>query len=462
MASATAVYCRISDDRLGEGAGVARQEADCRALAERKGWPIAEVYVDNDISAWSGKKRPAYRRLLDDIKDGRVDAVVCWNVDRLHRQPRELEEFIDVCHAAGVSNLASVTGDIDLSTHDGQFTARILGAVSRKASDQASQRIKRKHLELAEKGALSGGGTRPFGFDDDRVTIRPTEAALIRDAAQRVLAGEPLRSVCRAWTDEGVRTVTGANWTAQVMRRLLMSARIAGLREHHGVVVAKATWKPIITEDEHVRLCTIHGDPSRNKRAGYAGRRYLLAGLVRCHLCDAKMVARPTAEKKRRYLCAKGPGFHGCGGTVIMAEPLEEMVTEMLLIALDSPEMTAVLNGAAPDDSDALAEVQAAEAKLAELADQWARDEITTISWQAARRATEKRLVEAKEQLAASQAPRAVSGLGERSLRDEWPTLTHERRQAILSVIIEKVVIGPGRRGYNRFDPDRVDVVWRY
>src|SRR5688572_22951930 len=63
-----AVYTRISDDSLGTGLGVARQEADCRALAERLGWQVAEVYSDNDQSAFNGTSRPQYLRMLADLE----------------------------------------------------------------------------------------------------------------------------------------------------------------------------------------------------------------------------------------------------------------------------------------------------------------------------------------------------------------------------------------------------------
>ena len=76
-----------------------RQIADCQVFAAGRGWPVAEVYVDDDRSAYSGKARPEYRRMLADIADGAIDAVVVWHLDRLHRQPRELEEFFEVCDA---------------------------------------------------------------------------------------------------------------------------------------------------------------------------------------------------------------------------------------------------------------------------------------------------------------------------------------------------------------------------
>jgi len=87
-----AIYCRISQDRAGAGLGVTRQQDDCRALCERRGWEVIEVYADNDVSAYSGKVRPAWQRLIGDVQAGNIDAVVGWHVDRLTRSPRELED----------------------------------------------------------------------------------------------------------------------------------------------------------------------------------------------------------------------------------------------------------------------------------------------------------------------------------------------------------------------------------
>lgn len=76
MPRAAAIYARISADPRGDELGVKRQVQDCRALANRRDWPVADIYVDDDKSAWSGKPRPEYRRLLDDIADGAIDAIV--------------------------------------------------------------------------------------------------------------------------------------------------------------------------------------------------------------------------------------------------------------------------------------------------------------------------------------------------------------------------------------------------
>src|SRR4051794_31689797 len=167
----TGIYARISSDREGDNLAISRQLADCRALAERCSWKVVEEYVDSDLSAYSGKQRPAYLSLLEEIEAGLIEAVVVYHADRLHRHPRELEDFISLCERTGTM-MATVSGDVDLSTHEGQLVARIMGAVARKESDDKSRRIRRKHEEIAQAGRPSGGGTRPFGYESDHRTVR--------------------------------------------------------------------------------------------------------------------------------------------------------------------------------------------------------------------------------------------------------------------------------------------------
>lgn len=69
------------------------------------------------------KPRPGYQRLLHDIEEGLVDGVLIWRLDRLHRQPRELEEFIVITDKHQVA-LATVTGDVNLATTQGRLVAR--------------------------------------------------------------------------------------------------------------------------------------------------------------------------------------------------------------------------------------------------------------------------------------------------------------------------------------------------
>jgi len=458
-----AIYARISSDREGDQLGVRRQIEDCERLAEQKGWQVTERYVDDDVSAYSGRVRPAYRQMLADLRDGHLDAVTVWHVDRLHRQPKELEEFMELCDSVAVSRLASVSGVIDLSTHDGRFTARIPGAVSKKESDDKSRRATRKHQELAEAGKIAGGGTRPYGYESDKRTVRETEAAVIRECARQLLAGESLRSLCSDLEERGIPTVTGAAWKTQTLRRLLMSGRISGQREHHGELVAASEWPGIITPTETTRIRALLSDPSR--RTNRSVRRYLLVRLLRCGQCGELLVSRPKEGGARRYACASGPGLSGCGRTFVMAETLEEFVVEAVLHRLDSPELATTLSGAPiGEDGDAWqGEIESSQTQLDELAAMYGRREIGLTEWRAARAPIEQRVTDARKRLSRLTRTSVLDGhVGNAAdLRARWATLPLSRQHAIVAAVLDHVVVGPGRRGLNRFDPSRFQPVWR-
>lgn len=463
MVDRAAVYARISDDREGLALGVARQVEDCQRLAAQRGWPVADVYVDNDVSAWRGAARPEYRRLLEDVKAGLVDAVVVWALDRLHRAPRELEEFFEVCDAAGGTALASVSGDVDLGTHDGRFLARILGAVARKESDDKSRRIRRKHEELAQAGRVSGGGSRPFGFEPDRRTIREPEAAVLRELVGRLLAGESIRSLCVDLDERGVRPIGSDRWRPSSLKRMIRSARIAGLREHHDVIVGSAEWRAIITADELMKVRALLAENARRKTR--EPRRYLLAGLLRCGKCGATMVGRPRQDGSRRYVCAKGPGFSGCNGCMIIADPLELWIAEAVLYRLDSPQLAkALAKGDRSNAADSLGlELETDLDQLDELAGAYGAKSITLSEWLAARRPIEERIEAARKRLSRMTATTALDGFVGHAddLRTIWNDLPLARRNAVISAVMDHAVIGPGVRGRNWFDADRVAPVWR-
>ena len=103
-----AVYVRISSDRDGTALGVKRQEKDCRAICAERGWePL--LFADNDLSAADPKiTRPAYEEMLEAVAAGAVVAVVAWDLDRLTRQPGELEHFLTIADRAGLRHLVGI------------------------------------------------------------------------------------------------------------------------------------------------------------------------------------------------------------------------------------------------------------------------------------------------------------------------------------------------------------------
>jgi site-specific DNA recombinase len=457
------IYARISSDRDGDQLGVTRQIEDCRRFAERCGYVVEDVYVDDDISAWSGKQRPEFERMVDDLRTRRIGAVLVWHLDRLTRHPRELEAFIDLCDELRVG-LGCVTGEVDLGSHIGRLTARMLGGLARYESDHKSERIRRKHEEIAVNGRVSGGGSRPYGYEADKLTVRASEAAIIRECAKRLLAGEPVLSIARDLNARGVTSASGGAWSPQSLRRMLASPRISGQRVHHGEIVAKAVWPAIISAKDGARIRALLANPER--RTNKAARRYLLGGLLVCSHCGERLVARPRTGGQRRYACAKGPGFSGCGKTYITADDVELFVTEAVLHRLDSAALQRTLERQqrkAPDAQRWLSETEQAQAQLLELAAAYGNRELSMDEMREARKPIEQRLTNARKQLSkvsrSSVLDRYV-GNGQ-GLRAEWDSLDLSQQHAIVAAVVDSVVVGPARRGYNRFDESRLTPVWR-
>lgn len=445
--------------------GVSRQLEDCNQLAKLRGWAVAETYLDDDVSAYSGRPRPQYERMLDDLRTGSINAVLVYHLDRLHRQPKELEEFFEVCKEAGVDDLATVTGRIDLADPDGQFQARILGAVAKKESDDKSRRIRRKHEELAAGGKVSGGGSRPYGYEADKVTLRPAEAAVIKDCAQRLLAGEPVRSIAADLNARGVVSAGGGRWSPQSLTRMLASGRISGQREHKGEIVAPAEWPAIITAEQTATIRALLSNPAR--RTNRAARRYLLHGLLSCSHCGERLVARPRSGGQRRYACAKGVGFSGCGKTYITAEAVERFVTEAVLHRLDSPQLQKAVERRqrkAPETERWWQEAEAATAQLDELGTAYGERLISMHEWMAAKKPIQERLTVARKQLAKATHTSALTayvgnGAG---LRADWDALDLSQQHAIVAAVLDTVVVGPvAVHGRNYFDESRLTPVWQ-
>ena len=455
---ATAVYCRISLDRSGDGLGVERQEQLCRKLADDRGWPVAEVYVDNDRSAFSGKPRPAYARMLADIEAGERDGVICVDLDRLTRRPSELEDFMDLADRCGIA-LANVSGDTDLSSSDGRFKARIMGAVARQESERKGERIHREAEQAAQRG-VPRGSRRPFGYEADRITLRDEEAALIREAVNRVLAGETVAAVARAWNARGIPTPQRAahGWSAPTIAGVLRNPRIVGQRTYLGEVVADGIWPAIVDRDTFER---VQAKIRRGSRPGRAPKR-LLSAIARCGRCGAPMwtsTQKVGENRVARYACIKRPGAPGCGATTIVAAPLDALVTEAVLHRLGTKAMARALTRK-PQRPSVDTDLVRIERDLEDLAGDFGAGRVTRREWLAARKPLEERLARARHTVDANNGTVALAAFRGANVRTAWAQLSIERQRAVLDALVDRVTVGPAATP-GRFDTERIDVVWR-
>jgi len=277
------VYARISDDQTGEARGVEAQLAECRAHAEVRGWEVVDVFRDDSISATKGRRRPGFEALLD--RPVRRPVLV-WHIDRLQRTMRDLERLLDQD-----LEIHGVQGDrLDLSTPDGRMTARIVTSVSQREGEHKAARQKVANKALAAKG-VPMWRQAPFGHTA-KGAIVPEEAAVVREAAERVLAGESARSV-RRW----LQALPGAPDTN--VNRFLSNPRLAGHNYYLGERTAESQIEPILDEATFSDLAALLGDPARRTSGARGKVTSLLTSIARCGVCGDGTTLRTVTEVKK-------------------------------------------------------------------------------------------------------------------------------------------------------------------
>jgi len=257
----------------------------------------------------------------------------------------------------------------------------------------------------------------------------------------------------------------------------LLSPRIAGLRQHQGVTVGKAVWPAIISQETHERLKVLLADPARQLNGGKLARSYLLTGFLYCGVCGQRLVARPRDDGRRRYVCASGVNFNGCGKIHRLAEPVEELVREQLFAALDSQDWNDALQAAthAADtaktrERELLAALKADEAALdhAERAhfierDLDGRPVLSRPRFLRLKRELEASMEGTRRKLAKTISGQALGSFpkGGEELRAAWAAGSLSWRRALLATYVDRVILRPCLKGRNKFDPTKVKVVWR-
>jgi site-specific DNA recombinase len=341
------IYARISQDRDGEGLGTGRQIEDCQALADRLGLTVVQVINDNDVSAYSKRRRTGYDNLMKLIKGGAVDSVIAHHPDRLYRRFQDLNDLIDAVEHNRLTIHTVSAGDLDLNTSSGRMMARMLGAAAAGEVERKAERQARQKLEVAQRGGFNGG-RQPLGYKRDGVTIDESRAPALREAAARLLSGHSLASCARYVSKE-----FGTAVKPRALRDALTAPRIAGLRQYwsvadrtrwkdskgvasdrpngrpSGMTVVQAEWEGIISVSDWGKVKAVLDDPKR--RSGQSPReRSLLGGLLTCggSKVDGSDCNKGMGYSAASYKCMASVG--GCGRVSVSTRGVETLITTLM------------------------------------------------------------------------------------------------------------------------------------
>lgn len=370
------IYLRLSDFRFDEIEVDEDGEQDIvttfdgrerrlRELADQLGWEVYKVVIENDLNPKTGKVksasaykrrkvvladgstamrvvRPGFGEVLDHLAAGRADGLLSEDLDRTMRDPRDLEDFIDIAALRKV-NARSISGSLTFTDGgtDAEVTmARVMVTIANKSSRDTGRRVAIGRATKAHAGEF-GGGPRPFGFEADGVTHLPAEAEVLLDCSTRVVKVDPetdqlewtLKVLAAELRGKGVLTASGGEFSATRLRDILLRPRNAGIAVYLGEEVGPASWKPIVPVQTFRAVVRLLTDPSRVFNTG-AGPKWFGTNLYMCGRCDDGRTScwvTSAGNRSPRYICKASSHL------TRNAQNLDRFVTDALLAKISQP-----------------------------------------------------------------------------------------------------------------------------
>ncbi len=466
------VYTRISKDQAADEHGVVNQLAACEKHAAARGWTVVARLSDNDLSATSGVHRPGYERGLEMIAAGQADVLVCWKLDRFVRRVRDLEDVIEIFERAG-AKLASVDGDLDLSTSSGRLVGRMLAVVAKGEMETKGARQRLAAGEAAAAGKRWTGCPRPFGYAADHVTPAPAEATAVATACKWLIGGSTISAVAREWDRRGLRPpqapygpLPAQGWTRNSVTTILKNPRIAGLSAYRGEIIGPGDWTPLVPEETWRAATAIldtrdrtitdkNGKIRRVKARTEAGVRTLLGGLAQCR-CGNVVTSSVNSTGKHVYRCSPStrngrPGPH-CQQ---MSGPVDRYVERVITARLARDDAADLITPPRPDTAPLHAEAAAIRRNLNELAADRALGIVSRAQMIAATARGNARLDQITAVLAESASSSALAPFAAGQAAAVWEALDPARKRAVIGALAT-VTLHPAGRGARTFDPDTV------
>ncbi|KPC72132.1 integrase [Streptomyces sp. NRRL WC-3753] len=357
-----------------------RQYEECRSFCDLQDWKVVGVARDLSVSATAVPpwKRPELSRWLDHAPA--FDVIVFWRLDRFVRRVGDLHRMIEWARNHGDKGLVSATEPFDLTSAAGQTMADMIATFAQMEARAAAERVasSRAHLLTSTRW---GGGSPPFGYrtfakDGARyLEVNPQTANVVREAALRVIDGEPVNAVCRDFEERGLpspadtyqRNKSGKNfvWYPRTLKGILTSPTLLGWKTRSEDVPGKSYKKRVLVHDRN-------GDPIRvaeavldqdvfdclqealARSAAPVGQRSTtprtpLLGVIKCGRCGKNLQLHTTRKRRKdgtyrvteKVRCLSRVGSPACPGYVFA--PVDEIVApirSMLIEAVGDTPVT--------------------------------------------------------------------------------------------------------------------------
>lgn len=340
----TRAYIRYSDHKQDDGYSVEYQIAEIDEYVIRNGLDLQKTHIDQAISGTKVAGRDAFFELMHDVKEGHVDAVVVYKLNRMFRNAYESQKYRKLFKKHGVK-LISVTQQIDEDTSAGRLMTNVLSDIDQYQSETISDHVKSSMREMVKQGYHTGG-TVPFGYDLDPVPVgkktrhkykpHEKERHIINKIFELYAENYSLRYLQEYLTEQGIVTRRGKMFGITSISRILANDFYIGTRRY-----SCDGYEDLIIENSHAPIIDMslwnkvqarkHGDklPEPRKKKDL----YALTGKIFCAYCDSHFFGiRSGSQQKNKYydykyyVCSESKNYKTCQCKRIRKDIIEDAV----------------------------------------------------------------------------------------------------------------------------------------
>lgn len=461
---AVGIWIRVSTEDQAQGESPEHHERRARLYAEAKGWKVVEVYNLEAVSGKSVIGHPDAKRMMDDIRGGRIKALIFSKLARLARSTRELLDFADFFRDHD-ADLVSLGESIDTSSPAGRLFYTMIAALAQWEREEIAARVAASVPIRAKLGKRMGGqSSYGYVWKDGKFIVEPSEAPVRRLIFELFREHKRKKTVAKLLNDQGLRTRRGTKWSGNTVHRLLRDptahgVRIANYSKSLGKGKAaglkpKEDWvyhdvEPIISE-ELWNECQAILDAQDNRPRPVPRRAVHPFGSVTVCYCGGKMYVPSNTPK---YVC------RDCRNKVPIVD-LDLIFHEQLRGFLASPSEIAAHLAAGSDviqEKEALLGVLERERKKVatdteKLFELYQDGQLDKAGFGARYKPLSDRQMEIEKELPAVEAALDVMRIGQISeaellsagqdLYGKWPRLSAEEKRTIVESIVEKIIVG--------------------
>ena len=300
------LYIRVSgQEQAIKGLSLEAQQENLEEYARERGWVIVGTYIDAAKTARKRMyKRTNFLRMLEDVKQDKVDLILFTRLDRWFRSVADYYKVMEILDAHNCGWLTTQE-QYDTTTAGGRLYINLRLSIAQNEADLCGERIG-VVLDSKVKHGTVVSGKIPFGYrinEEKRLEIVPQDAAIILDAFEHYRSSVSVRA-----TAAYIQLTYGLNWDNIRCRRNLCQTLYIGHYESNGRVNPNFC-PPIVPRDLYDDVQKLL---SNNTKANPTGRVFLFTSLLICAECGHRLAGLQTGYGPY-YRCPQHYSRRTCG-----------------------------------------------------------------------------------------------------------------------------------------------------